>query len=586
MIAGTQNHFRQRGAMSWRRGWAVALLVAMLGLAQYASGQSSTNAGGRGLGEGSSRKEGNTNATNIGTPDPLPQQAQLIQQLLNRLDQFEKRDSERDAALAQLKKSHEDREQRLLQRIGELESKVGSLEAGRVLPEIAVTPEPGPSLTELDQQVRIQARNNELAVEAAEARAKEAPRLSIGQSGFSLASADTNFVLKLRGLVQLDSRTFFDDNPLSEGNDAFLLRRARPIIEGTVFRDFDFQFVPDFGGSSVAIFDAWLNYRYEPWLQLRAGKFKGPVGFENLQSDATLPFNERSLVSGFVPSRSLGIQIGGEAAEGRFSYAAGVFNGSGDARNPNNTDFNDHKEFAGRLGFQPFKQSANPWIKELGFGMGGSFSQVKSNSAALPNSTGGTLAGYFTPGQQQYFAYNPLVGQVVGEGDHWRISPYVTYLRGPFGLLAEYLVSRQGVINNTTLARADLQHAAWQVSGQWVITGEAASFSGITPNRPFDLHSGNWGAWQLVARYSQADLDDSTFPSFANAQTSASGATSWSVGVNWWLNKNVRVLTSFSHTKFEGGGAFGLTVPGASVPPATVARQDENTLFTRVQLSF
>jgi len=53
--------------------------------------------------------------------------------------------------------------------------------------------------------------------------------------------------------------------------------RARPILEGTVFRDFDFQFVPDFGGSSVQIFDANLNYRYRPELQLKAGKFKEEI---------------------------------------------------------------------------------------------------------------------------------------------------------------------------------------------------------------------------------------------------------------------------------------------------------------------
>jgi hypothetical protein len=141
--------------------------------------------------------------------------------------------------------------------------------------------------------------------------------------------------------VQLDSRTFFNDNPLSYGNDSFVLRRARPIIEGTVFRDFDFQFVPDFGGSSVQIFDANLNYRLSPELQLRAGKFKGPAGFENLQSDATLPFNERSLVSDLVPARSIGVQLAGDIADGAVSYAAGVFNGSGDGRNPGTADFSD-----------------------------------------------------------------------------------------------------------------------------------------------------------------------------------------------------------------------------------------------------
>src|SRR5262249_47696231 len=118
---------------------------------------------------------------------------------------------------------------------------------------------------------------------------KNKAQLSVGMDGFSMSSADANFILKLRGHLQLDSRTFFNDDPFNEGNDTFALRRARPIIEGTVFKDFDFQLIPDFAGSSVQIFDAWVNYRYRPEIQFRFGKFKGPIGFENQQLDTYLP---------------------------------------------------------------------------------------------------------------------------------------------------------------------------------------------------------------------------------------------------------------------------------------------------------
>src|SRR5690606_18555206 len=152
------------------------------------------------------------------------------------------------------------------------------------------------------------------------------------------------------------------------------------------------------------------------------------------------------------------------------------------------------------------------------------------------------------------------------------LSPQLSYTFGPFGLLAEYTISEQGVQNSASGLRADLRHKAWQVAGQWVLTGEPASFSGITPNRPFQLRGGGgWGAWQLVARYSQLDVDDQAFLGFSNPDTSASAATAWSVGINWWLNKNVRVLTSFTHTKFDGGGsAFNPLDPSTGISPATV----------------
>jgi phosphate-selective porin OprO and OprP len=526
--------------------------------------------------------------TNQSSAVPVDQGA-LIEKLLERVEQLERAGAEKTESI---RKAQAEQTEKLLGRIKELEDKVNSLEAGRVLPEIAVAPSDEPTARELDQKIRVLARNNELAAEAAEtqvaARAKEMPRITAGAGGFAFSSADTNFVLKLRGLVQLDSRSYFDDNPYLEGNDGFYLRRARLIIEGTVFRDFDFNFTPDFGGNSVQIFDAWMNYCYRPELQFKAGKFKGPVGFENLQSDATLPFNERSLGSDFVPTRSLGIQLWGDIAGGVVSYAAGVFNGSGDGRVASNSDFNDNKEVAGRLAFQPFKNGHLTGLQGIGFGAGGSYSQVKSNTAALPGTTGGKDPGYVTSGLQQFFAYTPenVNGTVSADGVHWRVSPFVTYTQGPFGLLGEYIITQQGVVNSATAARANLVNSAWQSSAQWVLTGEDASFTGITPKSPFDPQAGKWGAWQLVARFAQADLDSEAFPVFADSTLSAHSAMTWGIGLNWWLNKNVRVLTSYSKTWFDGGGNVNPAVSRSLVPPATVTHQDENVFMTRLQLAF
>lgn len=517
-------------------------------------------------------------------------QKELINKLLQRIDQLEQTETERAAAtkatVEALQKNHETREQKLQGRIGELETKVGSLEAGRVLPEIVLSPEDGPTTSELDQQIRILARNSELAAEAAEARAKELPQLSVGQNGITFTSADKNFRLQLRGLLQLDSRTFFNDSEYLRGNDGFVLRRARPIFEGTLFRDFDFQIVPDFGGSSTALFDANLNYRLRPEVQFKLGKFKAPIGFEQLQSDATTPFNERSLASAFIPSRAVGVQVWGNVADGAATYAIGVFNGTGDGRNSSHSDFGDDYDIAGRIFVQPFKQLENIALQGIGFGFGASYSLVNSNALGLPGTTGGTLPGYATDGQQQFFAYNPVIGPVVADGKHWRLAPQATYLLGPFGFLGEYTLSRQEVYNSATFARGAMDHSAWQVSAQWVLTGEPASFTGITPRNPFDFASGRWGAWQLVARYGQLDIDDGAFLGFSNPQTSARGATAWSVGINWWLNKNVRVLTSFSHTTFDGGGAFNPVDPTHYLPPGTVTQNDEDVFFTRVQISF
>jgi phosphate-selective porin OprO/OprP len=170
---------------------------------------------------------------------------------------------------------------------------------------------------------------------------------------------------------------------------------------------------------------------------------------------------------------------------------------------------------------------------------------------------------------------------VAADGTHWRLSPQAYYYYGPFSLLAEYAVSDQHVRKVGTATTADLQNTAWEVSAGWVLTGEDASFNGVNPRRPFDPKNGTWGAWQFVARYAELDLDNKAFPLFSNPASSASAAQSWTVGLNWYLNKNVLFKTSYSHTDFTGGDTS-----AALTSPAAVTRQPEDVWFTRLQLSF
>jgi phosphate-selective porin OprO and OprP len=446
-------------------------------------------------------------------------------------------------------------------------------------------------IQDLDQKVRILERERELDQDATTAAVKTQPKITLGGSGFGFSSSDSNFVLNIHGQLQIDSRTFEHDNNLA-GNDSILLRRARPIISGTVFHDFDFMFVPEFGNgtpgaasaaTTPSIFDAYVNYRFSPALQFQAGKFKGPVGLEYLQSDPYTSFNERSLATDLIPGRDLGFELHGDLFGGTLSYAAGVFNGVGDGqKNSSNIGFQNNREFDARVFVQPFKTSQIKALQNLGVGLGGTWGTSSiTNTLGLPNTTGGTLPGFYTDGQQQFFAYNPATGTVTAKGTHWRLSPQAYYYYGPFGLLGEYVISDQSVQNSATLRTADLQNTAWEISGGWVLTGEDATYTGVTPRHPFDPRNGHWGALQLVTRYAELDVDHAAFPNFANPTTSASAAQAWSLGLNWYLNRNIRVNASYSHTSFTGGGTT-----TATTAPNVVAAHPENVFFTRVQLAF
>src|ERR1035437_10828154 len=99
----------------------------------------------------------------------------------------------------------------LKQQIHELDQKVRLLEHQREVDRQTAADTAKEQTRELDQKVRILARQRELDKDDATAVAKKQPLVKLDASGFTLASADTNFSISLHGLVQLDSRTFFQN---------------------------------------------------------------------------------------------------------------------------------------------------------------------------------------------------------------------------------------------------------------------------------------------------------------------------------------------------------------------------------------
>jgi len=463
----------------------------------------------------------------------------------------------------------------LLKRINEMEQKLNQvkdleqqvkdlkaeLEKQKAPPSPAIPPAAG---------------TNAVAAEAANPNAVYNPKapshIVAGPEGLIFTSSDSNFVIGIHGLVQMDSHTFFSDDK-ALGNDTFLLRRARPILSGTVYHDFDFLLTPEFGGNTVQILDALVNYRYSPDLQLQIGKMKPPVGLEAQQPEEDTLFNERSLATDLVPYRDIGVELHGNVLGGSLTYAAGVFNGSPDyLTTTTNYNFDNNKSFDGRIYFQPWSKNMLSPVRGLGFGVAGTIQK----DAGTTNSVNGTglTQGYTTDGLEKFFTYS---NSAASTGLHDRITPQAFWSWGPAQVMSEYVIDNDHVSNfakKTT--SANLQNTAWEVSGGWVLTGEDASYYGVKPAQPFSPSNGRWGALQLVGRYAELHIDKNTFDGYANSTTSASEADVWAVGLNWYLNNNLRVNASFSKTTFEGGNGS----------KATVTKQPEEVFFTRLQLSF
>lgn len=437
------------------------------------------------------------------------------------------------------------------------------------------------------QQLRVLERKIELTEEAAKAAAPTTPVVKASPKGFSIGSPDNANVVKLRGTLHFDGRRFIDD-VTPETADTWLLRRVRPTLEGTFGGIYDFRFTPDFAGGRTIILDAFATARLRPWLAVTAGKFKVPVGLERLQSANDIRFIERGLPTSLVPNRDLGVSVGGDIAGGLVNFSFGYFNGvsdggSSDGNAAPDVENDDKGDWAARVFFQPFLNSASFALRGLGFGVGATY--VDSTGSA----TNTLLPGYRTPGQQTFFSYRattaaagatPAVNGTFGDGERLRVSPQFYYYLGRFGVLGEYVQVAQEVSRNTPtagLVSDKLEHSAWQVQLAYFLTGEEESFKGFTPLTTFSLDNHTWGAFELVARYHELDIDNDAFVgganSFANPASAATKATAWGVGVNWYLSQNLKWQINYDVTSFDGGAANG-------------DRDDEKAVFTRVAVGF
>jgi phosphate-selective porin OprO/OprP len=452
--------------------------------------------------------------------------------------------------------------------VGGARQLVGQQNGGQTLtvaPDTASSPSLEARVDRLDQEIRILQRLREIAADSAAAAAKDRQTATANaKDGFSIKSADGKYSLRFRGYVQSDGR-FYPNSDAIPTVDNLLIRRARPIIEAAVGRYFEFRLMPDFGGTSPAIFDAYWDGKFAPEFTVRAGKFKPPLGLERLQSATDIVFAERGLPTNLVPSRDIGLQLAGDISEGLFAYQIGVFNGAPDLANGGD-DLSDAKDFAARVFVQPCKSGS---FRPLGLGIAAStgFERGSITSPGLPS--------YRTPGQQTLFRYNSNTttpaNNVYADGNRTRLSPQGYYYTGPFGLMGEYVISRNEVTRAGVTAQ--LEHISWQTVGSFFLTGEKAGFRSPAPRRPFDLKEGGLGAVELVARYGELDLDEASFPVYATITSSVQEAKAWGVGVNWHFTRTVKVGLDYERTTFIGGASDG-------------DREPENALIGRFQTTF
>ena len=440
----------------------------------------------------------------------------------------------------------------------------------------------------LDQKLHVLEQKQELR-DAAEAAAKKTavtvPKPAVAaasSSGFAITSEDKAYDLKFHALFQFDVRTFLDDGAPNRGQ--FLLRRIRTPLTGTVDGIYDFNITPELGGgtnssTTVALWDAYAAARFSPEFGVKVGKFSSAVG---LEPGANRHFIESPFVNSLLPNRDLGAEFFGTIFGGVIEYRVGAFDGV-----PNNTtnfggavtDLNDgDKTIEGRLTVNPLKNATKGPLPKVSLGFG--FSRGHEQGIAGTNLSNG-LANISSQAQQAIFSYG---SSAYADGQHVRLSPSIEWYPGnPFSFVAEYARDRQDISVNATAPVRTFTNTAWRGTIGYVLTGEAATKTGVNPKSVFNFANETWGAFEVVGRISNLSVDSDFFRPITaggagiNRANNVESAYAYGIGLNWYLNRNFRFMINLEQTNFAG----------AKTPTAAIGAQDDETaLLSRIQLSF
>lgn len=414
------------------------------------------------------------------------------------------------------------------------------------LPEVAPGAEPAPPAQPAQPGPEAKVEAPKADPGPGEKAAPKATPVAGWDDMFYLRSADKRFSLRFTGQVQADYRDVLNPGDTSD-IDTFVVRRARMGLEATLFENYEFRFLTDFGNGQTRLVDGYLNVHYWDPFQFTAGKFKQPFSYEQLAQDRFTPFVERSIIDQLVPARDIGVMVHGQKLfDDVLDYGLSVSNGvqNGDV------DTNKAKDGTARVAVRPFAWLEDSPLRrlQLGAAVNGGYQFEPINPPVLR-----------TPASVPFFRFNSTV---IADGRRVRFSPELVYFYGPFGFATQYFRMDQRVRpaagGAPSTLSIDVPFEGFYVQATYLLTGEErVSYSqAIDPLRPFDPRPGRMGpgAWEAVARVSKLNVGDVVFAPgnarLADPAAVSNEATELTVGFNWYLNKWVRTQFNYEHAWF------------------------------------
>jgi phosphate-selective porin OprO/OprP len=453
----------------------------------------------------------------------------------------------------------------------------------------------------------------------------------------TFASGDGRFTMSIRTRFQYDFANFYQDDTHPAGfagpadlSTGGVFRRVYFGMEGRAYRDFQYFVRLNFGGSDGGLGSGgtvpagvptggegdgtvnqmFVSYVGIPYWHFSIGALEPTMGGEGSTSSGNLMFIERPEINnissetfGGSDSRR-GIEIGYAKADALWSgdnlTVTAVFSGARTGQAAGHGNGGDEQSQA----FVRISQrlwSDGPSNLQIGTTLG---TVLYSGNAA----GGGSQSLRFRDRPQVRVDGTRLIdtGAIPAKtGDLYSFDAGFNWQNFFIGgewsqFSADRMCGTLTVVNNPVCVNSSavIDHptfSGFYVEGSWILTGEPRAYtpSSLTnetggwgapvPSRPFALDAESWGAWELVGRYSSTDLNWNVTQT---ALTNATGTSRlagvlggkqdiFEVGVNWYLNRNVKLQAHYSFVSVEKGIVTNLSRDS----------QDLNVLMTRLQFA-
>ncbi|HWY60776.1 MAG TPA: porin [Rhizomicrobium sp.] len=382
------------------------------------------------------------------------------------------------------------------------------------------------------------------------------PKVGLDNGRLSVVSADGRSSLSLRALVQFDAGYFAQNRKPSsvDLNSGTNFRRAQLGFQGTLFQDWSYNFIYDFGGYGVEgrgyIYNAYIEYDALKPFYFRIGAYTPSEGLEDQTGSGDLFFPERAAavdvarnIAGAPSREAASVFMQGDAYLVSVSYT-GKKTQDGTSTGAAVGTFGAQQSFIGRAAWLAVSTPEAKWLVE------GHASDVLKLANPTPAPAATVIR--FSDGPEVAVDASKTVD--TGNIDAKRAREFGFETAGTYdrfygqGGWFHYEIDRR-------LALPNPHFSGWYAFLTYSLTGEqhpydptTASFRNLRPSSPLGS-SGGWGAWEIAARYSDIDLNYLPFATAAKGGIPGGQQDVWTLGLNWYPNNAIKFQLDYDNIK-------------------------------------